>query len=106
MLLLSWLLLGRRYNRQHLLGAVGCVFGLAVLVITDSKWGATSNRSATHPLAAWGDALTLVGAAMYSASNVAEEALLGVCLSCLADVMRDRSFILLPAALDPALRIC
>ncbi len=81
-LLLSWLLLGRHYNRQHLLGAIGCVVGLAVLVITDSQWAASS-REAAYPHAAWGDALTLLGAAMYSACNVAEEALLGVCLSCI-----------------------
>ena len=54
------------------------------MVITDSsRWSATSQPAAAA--AAWGDTLVLLGAAMYSVCNVAEEALLGASVHALVD---------------------
>lgn len=56
-LLLTWLLLGARYERGHFAGAAVCIGGLATLVLADS-----SGSQSDYQHAWLGDALVIVGA--------------------------------------------
>ena len=69
-------MLGTRYRAGHIAGAALCVLGLAVLVISDGSL--KPKHSDDHPYAAWGDALVLSGAGLYSLCNVMQEGLLGM----------------------------
>ncbi|EFJ40282.1 hypothetical protein VOLCADRAFT_99968 [Volvox carteri f. nagariensis] len=67
---LSVLLLRAHFTRGHYGGALLCIAGLAVLVMTDGS----STTGGPQPLL--GDALVLMGAVLYACSNVAQERLL------------------------------
>ncbi|GIL56269.1 hypothetical protein Vafri_11618 [Volvox africanus] len=69
-MVLSALVLRARYLPGHFLGALLCIGGLAVLVVTDGS----SSTGGPDPLL--GDALVLMGAILYACSNVAQERLL------------------------------
>lgn len=71
---LSAVVLGRRYGRGHMAGALLCVAGIALLVATDPAAGAAGYKA---PLL--GDVLVLLGACLYAVGNVAQEKLLGAC---------------------------
>lgn len=72
---LSAVMLGRRYGRGHVAGALLCVAGIALLVATDPAAGAAGYKA---PLL--GDMLVLLGACLYAVGNVAQEKLLGMLL--------------------------
>lgn len=71
-MVLSMLVLRTRYSWGHVGGAVLCVAGIMLLVVTDPAAGAAGY---TAPL--WGDMLVLLGACLYAVGNVAQEKLLG-----------------------------
>ena len=72
-LALSVLLLGRAYGRRQCLAAALCVLGFGVLVAFDARGAGAAAGAARRP---WlGDALTLLGASLYAASNVLQERL-------------------------------
>lgn len=83
-MLLSRLFLRSRYRPLHLAGVALCIAGLCLTVLSDrivpSKDTNTNNANNdndddTYPHALLGDMLCLVGAALYAASNVMQEAL-------------------------------
>jgi solute carrier family 35, member F1/2 len=70
-MVLSYFAFRARYRLAHIAGAGLCISGLAVLLLSDrSEPGSGSN-----PLL--GDALVLIGAALYAIGNVMQESLLG-----------------------------
>lgn len=77
-MILSRLFLGSRYRPLHLAGVALCVAGLCLTVLSDrivpAKGGAHEDWD-TYPHAMLGDAFCLIGAALYAASNVMQEAL-------------------------------
>lgn len=78
-MLLSCLFLGSRYRPLHLAGVALCVAGLCLTVLSDrivpTKGGAHDQDWDTYPHALLGDVFCLIGAALYAASNVMQEAL-------------------------------
>lgn len=72
-MVLSILVLKTRYSWGHVGGAVLCVAGITLLVVTDPAAGAAGY---TAPI--MGDVLVLLGACLYAVGNVAQEKLLGM----------------------------
>jgi solute carrier family 35 protein F1/2 len=73
-MLLSWLLLGRRFSARHAAGAAVCALGLGVMVAADASaqgGGASSSSSSSSLLL--GDMLAAAGAVLYACSNVMQE---------------------------------
>ena len=64
--------LGRRYSALHCLAVVGCVVGLALLVLSDTNL--ESSIGAPAPLI--GDLLCFVSGSLYAICNVGQEAVL------------------------------
>eukprot|EP00798_Chlamydomonas_sp_ICE-L_P005006 gene5006-34791_t len=71
-MILSWFVFRSRYNVGHIVGAMLCCGGLALLVITDGN----SSTGGPNPLL--GDALVIAGACVYAVCNVCQERLLGL----------------------------
>lgn len=78
-MLLSHLFLGSRYRPLHLAGVALCIAGLCLTVLSDrivpTKGGTHDQDWDTYPHAILGDVFCLIGAALYAASNVMQEAL-------------------------------
>lgn len=78
-MLFSCLFLGSRYRVLHLAGVALCVAGLCLTVLSDhivpAKGSAQNEDRDTYPHAMLGDVFCLIGAALYAASNVMQEAL-------------------------------
>eukprot|EP00897_Mesotaenium_endlicherianum_P007535 jgi/Mesen1/680/ME000109S10898 len=68
-MLLTWLLLKARYRKLHGLGALVCVVGLLLVMLSDAHAGDRTGGS--RPLV--GDVLVILGSMLYAASNVTEE---------------------------------
>mmetsp|Transcript_7078 Transcript_7078/g.22401 ORF Transcript_7078/g.22401 Transcript_7078/m.22401 type:complete len:407 (+) Transcript_7078:2-1222(+) len=76
-MLLSRLLLRTRYTRLHVAGVAVCLAGLLVLVLSDAFSGdhnAATASKASASRSVFGDALCVMGAALYACSNVGQEA--------------------------------
>lgn len=69
-MVLSWFVFQSRYKSGHILGAILCTSGLAVLVVND---GLTAGGG-SNPLL--GDILVILGAIVYGICNVAQEKVL------------------------------
>jgi solute carrier family 35 protein F1/2 len=71
------------YKKGHYGGAVLCIVGLAVLVITDRHFGGSNGgggeeeQSSSKNFSFWGDILVILGASLYAGCNVLQEHLLG-----------------------------
>jgi solute carrier family 35 protein F1/2 len=68
------------YKKGHYSGAILCVFGLAILVITDRQInsGSESDDEEINKFSFfWGDFLVILGASLYAGCNVLQEHLLG-----------------------------
>ena len=79
-MLLSAALLGARYKRAHLVGALVCVAGLALAVLSDALRGGGGGGGAGGGASGaarrvYGDALCVGASILYACSNVAQERL-------------------------------
>lgn len=77
-LVLSAWVLKSVYGRHHYVGALLCVLGFGILVVFDARGGETGGQSGPwEGRKPWvGDALTILGATLYAASNVFQERLI------------------------------
>ena len=73
--LLSYIFLGSRYTRLHLLGVAISVAGLVLLVYTDLSKAEGSESSLPSADTVYGDSLTLIAATLYAISNILQEGL-------------------------------
>ncbi|GMN39403.1 hypothetical protein TIFTF001_008637 [Ficus carica] len=67
-LVLTWIVLGTRYSKWQLFGAVICVTGLGLVLLSDAGVG---GGGGSKPLL--GDALVILGTIFFAMSNVGEE---------------------------------
>ncbi|GJP39828.1 hypothetical protein CLOM_g24168 [Closterium sp. NIES-68] len=75
-MLLAALCLSTRYHCSHVLGALLCTAGLAVLLLSDAASGSSKPPDSTaggSSNATLGNALVILGATLYAASNVSVE---------------------------------
>jgi solute carrier family 35, member F1/2 len=75
---LSRWLLGARFNRKHLIGAVACLSGLGLLVASDflsARYGDDGDDGSAGGAsnAVLGDVLVLLGTVLYAISNIGQE---------------------------------
>ena len=72
---ISILFLGYSYTKQHILGVFICIFGLSIIVYSDTFQNDTSTTTRfPNPIA--GDVLCLISSMLYACSNVLQEILL------------------------------
>ncbi|KAF6162147.1 hypothetical protein GIB67_008276 [Kingdonia uniflora] len=67
-IVLTWIFIGTRYSLKQFLGAVVCIVGLGLVLLSDVH---ESGSAGTKPLL--GDALVVMGTLFYAMSNVGEE---------------------------------
>ncbi|XP_059307032.1 uncharacterized protein LOC132058591, partial [Lycium ferocissimum] len=68
-MILTWLFLGTRYSSWQFFGAVVCLGGLGLVLLSDAKVGGGSGGSKTL----LGDIFVIIGTFFFSMSNVGEE---------------------------------
>lgn len=72
-LVLSQIILGAKYKTCHWIGAIVCMAGLAILIVSDKS--EESNSQSPRPIL--GDSLALLAACLYAITHVLQEKLLG-----------------------------
>ena len=70
-MMLSYCLFRHPYTRQHIAGALVCLAGMSLLIVSDRLQRPSSSSSSSNQLL--GDALVLLGCCCYAVSNLGQE---------------------------------